>query len=285
MYMQMISNPLLHPSSKIQLDTFIGSPQQSVLLVADEHANYMQIAEWAADLLARGQNIAREYIQIVTKDAKASSISIDQIHTLLHSIKYKHIAQGAIIVIQDADTMSTEAQNRLLKTLEEPGLNVYFILTSAKPEQILATIRSRTSILTLKNPTKEQYASFYKHTNTSEEIMRAYMLSSGAYNMFEAILNKKEDESVNIAKQIISVKAFERLSHVDRLAKDKQLALHVLDVLIRIYTSLLRSAAQKEDRKQLQAHTTRLELTEQTYNAIISNSNSKLALTRLFIKI
>lgn len=48
-----------------------------------------------------------------------------------------------LILIEDAHLMSKEAQNALLKSLEEPPSGVVFILISDKPEILLSTIKSR----------------------------------------------------------------------------------------------------------------------------------------------
>lgn len=48
-----------------------------------------------------------------------------------------------LILVEDAHLMSKEAQNALLKSLEEPPRGVIFILISDKPEILLPTIKSR----------------------------------------------------------------------------------------------------------------------------------------------
>ncbi len=52
-------------------------------------------------------------------------------------------------VIEDADRMGVEAQNALLKTLEEPPPETTIILQSANPGALLATTRSRCQLLEL----------------------------------------------------------------------------------------------------------------------------------------
>lgn len=55
-------------------------------------------------------------------------------------------------IIDDADCINTQGQNAFLKTLEEPPSAAIFILTTAKPQSLLPTIRSRChSISLLKN--------------------------------------------------------------------------------------------------------------------------------------
>ena len=59
--------------------------------------------------------------------------------------------QNKIIIIYQIHQFNLESQNALLKSLEEPGDNNYFILTSNKPSKIINTITSRCLIIKLKN--------------------------------------------------------------------------------------------------------------------------------------
>ncbi len=57
--------------------------------------------------------------------------------------------RGKFFIIDEADLMEAPAQNALLKTLEEPPPDSYIILITASPQELLATIRSRSQIVTL----------------------------------------------------------------------------------------------------------------------------------------
>ena len=52
-----------------------------------------------------------------------------------------------VIIVNDADRLTDDAANALLKSLEEPPAGTVFILVSARPEVLLPTIRSRCSQL------------------------------------------------------------------------------------------------------------------------------------------
>ena len=71
-------------------------------------------------------------------------ISIDKVRELQHSLHLQPF-EGVyrVTVIQDANRLSNEAANALLKTLEEPPEKAVLVLTSAEEEALLTTIRSR----------------------------------------------------------------------------------------------------------------------------------------------
>lgn len=81
-----------------------------------------------------------------------SGWSIGLVRTLKNWLSQKPFNhENKIIIIYQVDRFNTESQNALLKSLEEPGENNYFILTSSKPTNIINTITSRCQIIKLKN--------------------------------------------------------------------------------------------------------------------------------------
>lgn len=54
-----------------------------------------------------------------------------------------------IFIISNVDLSTEEAQNKLLKSLEEPQKNVYYILTTSNINKVLPTIRSRCDKISL----------------------------------------------------------------------------------------------------------------------------------------
>lgn len=52
-------------------------------------------------------------------------------------------ADNKIFIIDDFDKSTTEAQNKLLKVLEEPNSNMYYLLSTSNIENVLPTIKSR----------------------------------------------------------------------------------------------------------------------------------------------
>jgi DNA polymerase-3 subunit delta' len=75
---------------------------------------------------------------------KANNIKISSVRDIKKylSINFEDL-RHRLIIIEEAHLMSTEAQNALLKSLEEPPDGVIFVLISDKPEKLLTTIKSR----------------------------------------------------------------------------------------------------------------------------------------------
>lgn len=65
-----------------------------------------------------------------------------------------------VYVIEDAHTMTTQAQNALLLTLEEPPPFVLFLLLSEDADALLETVRSRAPILRMQPVEREEMRRF-----------------------------------------------------------------------------------------------------------------------------
>lgn len=71
------------------------------------------------------------------------SIRDEEIEELQVKLKNKANNERNIAIIKECDTMTVRAQNRLLKTLEEPMGNAVIILTCRNMENLLDTVKSR----------------------------------------------------------------------------------------------------------------------------------------------
>ena len=82
-------------------------------------------------------------------------ITIDQVRGLDDFLRVGGHRQGQrVIVISPAEAMNRSTANALLKSLEEPGPGVQFILVSSRAEEILPTVRSRCQRLVIPRPDK-----------------------------------------------------------------------------------------------------------------------------------
>jgi DNA polymerase III subunit delta' len=76
---------------------------------------------------------------------KAIQFSVDVVREriLLPASKKSALGIGKVFVVEEAEAMNAQAQNALLKTLEEPSGRTLIILLSDQPHALLSTVRSR----------------------------------------------------------------------------------------------------------------------------------------------
>ncbi len=92
-------------------------------------------------------------IFILSPEEDSKVIKIAQIRALNEFIANTAQQSGRkVVVIDPADAMNTNAANALLKNLEEPIGQTFFILVSVNPSRLLATIKSRCTRIPLPTP-------------------------------------------------------------------------------------------------------------------------------------
>lgn len=93
-----------------------------------------------------------------------SSIGVDEIRMVSEKLtKTPQIAQSQIVVIDNAEKMTENAANALLKTLEEPTSNSFLILVNVGHVKLLPTIVSRCQQLNQPLLSKQELKEKYNH--------------------------------------------------------------------------------------------------------------------------
>jgi len=91
-------------------------------------------------------------ILLINQDSGWGIDQIRKVNNFLSQKPFSH--QSKIVIILETQNLNTESQNALLKNLEEPGNNNYFILSTNKIKTILPTIISRCSTIKLSEKSK-----------------------------------------------------------------------------------------------------------------------------------
>jgi DNA polymerase III delta prime subunit len=164
-----------------------------MVISTDKEKRKTYIAEYCQTL-----HISKFDQTLIEKDSalkqNMQSIGIEEIKNLQKKIFLKPLqSETKAIIIEDAHLLTVEAQNALLKVLEEPPDHTIIILASESREQLLSTIISRCQVVTLEEE---------KKTLTEEE-----------KNEFENLLE-------NLPSSIIG----DRLKQAELLSKDKEKA-------------------------------------------------------------
>ncbi len=134
---------------------FAGPPHVGKMTLALNMAQALNCQGWerpcgrcaSCQKIAAGTHADVQIIGLAT-DAddvkKPTEISIDQIGAMQHSASLPPFeGQTRVFIIDGAETLSTEAANRLLKTLEEPESGVVFILLTSNEKLVPGTVVSR----------------------------------------------------------------------------------------------------------------------------------------------
>jgi DNA polymerase-3 subunit delta' len=148
-------------------------------------------------------------ISVITAEDGKKNISVSQIRTLRNDAFIKpHQAAKRIFIINNADTLNEQAQNALLKVLEEPPKTVMFILIAENKASLLDTIISRCVTLTLNPPEFSAAFEYIKKTTDFAPSLIEDALKSEKNNIGRALnlLNgKASSETEEAAKQFLAL--------------------------------------------------------------------------------
>lgn len=81
----------------------------------------------------------------VLQPEEKTTITIEQVRNILSLLTTKQ-RETWFIIVWPADKLGEEAENAILKNLEEPQENVHWVLATEKPSQLLPTILSRAAV-------------------------------------------------------------------------------------------------------------------------------------------
>ncbi|HEU4419959.1 MAG TPA: hypothetical protein VFT55_13585, partial [Planctomycetota bacterium] len=129
--MRWLTAALLCPS-ELDADAPCGVCRTCTRIAADLHPD-VHLVDRARDEKDAEENDKSFYV------IKVDQLRQAQQTLLLHAVE----GRARVLHIADADCMEEEAQNALLKTLEEPGASTFLLLEAKRPEQLLPTVRSR----------------------------------------------------------------------------------------------------------------------------------------------
>ena len=133
-----------------------------------------------------------------------NSIKIEQIREIQDKIAEKPIISNKkVYIIDDADKMTQEAQNCLLKTLEEPPEYATIILIGSNETAFLSTIKSRCIILHFEKIKDEEIAKFIRE-KYQIEIDNQNLLKAAQGSIGKAIQLKEDEEIYSKIDEIIS---------------------------------------------------------------------------------
>ncbi|SHE45473.1 DNA polymerase III subunit delta' [Clostridium fallax] len=158
-----------------------------------------------------GKNEDREYIDIVHYKPSKLSFGVDDVRSIISEINKKpYEGNKKVIIIHEGNKLTIQAQNALLKTIEEPPKGVFIIILCESGELILDTVKSRCQIHKLSPLSKIEMESFInKNYNNLDDKLKNTLIafSAGIPGRADKFLKDQDfknirDLALNILKDI-----------------------------------------------------------------------------------
>ncbi len=208
-------------------------------------------------------------------------IKIEQIREMQMKIYEKPVnSEKKVYIIDDADLMTKEAQNCLLKTLEEPPAYIVIILIVSNENKMLTTIKSRCMKLNFENLEDKEIKKYLIETcnikNPSEDFLK---LCNGSIGKCIKVKDKLEDYQVlenifsNLNKSITNL-----ANSSEMLYKNKE---NIIEYLDYINVILYHRAKENNNIKYVNS----IKIVEKTKERLSNNSNYDMCIDYLLFNI
>lgn len=204
---------VFNPATKKSIDSFLAKPTHAVMLVGPQGVGKGHVAKYLASTLLGilpENTLSHPYVLLV--GPSSTSIGIDSIREIKTFLSLRVPGSNSIrrvLIIENAQLMSIEAQNALLKLLEEPPVDTVIILTSTSEQMVLSTIESRVQVLQVLRLRSSQMANF-------SDDDKLVALADGRPGLLFALAH---DEDHVLARQIEKAKIFLKSDKFDRLVQ------------------------------------------------------------------
>lgn len=179
---------------------------------------------------------------------KPGSIGVDEIREQVnndiaikpYSSKYK------IYIIDEAEKMTPQAQNALLKTIEEPPSYGLLMLLTNNAAMLLPTIRSRCVTLNMKAVSTEKIQEHLIHTYEIPDYKARICASFAQGNLGKAIkmaaspdFNELHESVLNLAKNVDDMDIYVVMDAVKKLSEYKADIYDIIDMMMVWYRDIL----------------------------------------------
>lgn len=284
--MNKVSKLIINDTTKNDVNSFLSSPSHALMIVGSTGNGSAELAQ-AIALELTGQNeISAQLPQLMTiKPNKHGNISIEDVRAAWSFAKVPtgdDFKKRKCVSIYGANTMTLEAQNSLLKLLEEPPEYMHFIMTVPSKLSILPTIDSRAQKIELKPLAKDKFIEAMTKSVDQKLASQLFLATNG--EIYKALnVQKGDSPALFRAKEIIALEPFERLNAAGKALSDREEALALTRDLFRLsFIGLGQSVkAGKSGKSWLKI----AKSTEKTIYNLESNGSVKLNMTYLLATI
>lgn len=179
---------------------------------------------------------------------KPATISVDDIREQVNQdiVIRPYSSRYKIYIIPEADMMSVQAQNALLKTIEEPPEYAVLILLTENAETLLPTIRSRCVMLKLRNIRDKLVKKYLMEQMEIPDYKADICVAFAQGNIGKAIalatsehFNEIKEEAVHLLRDIDDMQVEELMAAVRKCSAYKLEINDYLDVIAAWYRDVL----------------------------------------------
>lgn len=136
------------------------------------------------------------------------SIGVDEVRDLVRRSALAPVGRRwQILVVEDADRLTEQACNALLKAIEEPTERTVWMLCTPTVEDMLPTIRSRCRLVTLTTPTPDEVAEFLVRKDGIDAALASYAARASQGHIGRARALARDEATRNRRREVVTIPA------------------------------------------------------------------------------
>ena len=210
------------------------------LIVGNDGIGKSIIAKCISNHIIKDKN-GVESVDIVKYYPSSNSFGVDDVRNIINEVNKKpYEGDKKVLILYRCDKLTVQAQNALLKTIEEPPHGVYLILLSDSLEIILDTIKSRCQIYKLTPLSKEEILIYIDNNYadlTLDDKKSALAYSSGIPGKVDKFINDEKlknlrDICIGLFEDILKREQGIVLKYEELLKNSKEDKVELLNILL-----------------------------------------------------
>ena len=152
--------------------------------------------------------LAGSHADVALVRTEGLSIGIREVRDLVRRSALTPIGhRWQIVIVEDADRLTEQACNALLKAIEEPAERTVWMLCAPTVEDVLPTIRSRCRLVTLTTPTADDVAAFLVRRDGVDTALASYAARASQGHIGRARALARDEETRNRRREVVALPA------------------------------------------------------------------------------
>ncbi len=141
----------------------------------------------------------------VTRTEKLS-IGVDEVRELVRASALAPVGRRwQVMVVEDADRLTDQAANALLKAIEEPTERTVWLLCAPTVEDVLPTIRSRTRLVVLATPSTDEVTDFLVRTEGLSTETASYAARASQGHIGRARALARDEDTRRRRREVVAI--------------------------------------------------------------------------------
>ena len=158
-------------------------------------------------------------------EPEGNAIKIEKTKEVIKFFSLRQMGKSRVVIINEAEKMNSQAANALLKSLEEPPENSFFLMTTSNPSGLLQTIRSRVQVSRFSSLNESEVRQLVKAPDW------AVKASHGRVDMVENLVSEESQQrrkqALMLLQYLVDRKQTAYWDLTQELAQDKEQMLFV----------------------------------------------------------